>query len=237
MYWYLSHLCSTHLVHLDRIRACVITESQKALSKTGEQSRQDIETRIKFRERTLNLLDRLSTELGVTDAFSIALNALYTILSRHGLIDQDCSSSPGYSAAKLRYELRMKPFLPIFLPEVVPFEIYEREATLDGQSDKAVLNRAVRAAAEAKKGLERYLADGPYLTPKDKSSKTTSGLESDWIKNAKNMLRACIATSIAIDTVKKAILDKQSSKPLNISVQVPEVGSQSRWHEWWAVPQ
>lgn len=129
MYWYLSHLCSTHLVHLDRIRACVITESQKALSKTGEQLRQDIETRIKFRERTLNLLDRLSTELGVTDAFSIALNALYTILSRHRLIDQDCSSSPGYSAAKLRYELRMKPFLPISLPEVVPFEIYEREAT------------------------------------------------------------------------------------------------------------
>ncbi|EZF34210.1 hypothetical protein H109_03102 [Trichophyton interdigitale MR816] len=237
MYWYLSHLCSTHLVHLDRIRACVITESQKTLSKTGEQSRQDIETRIKSRERTLNLLDRLSTELGVTDAFSIALNALYTLLSRLGLIDQNCSSSPGYSAAKLRYELRMKPFLPISLPEVVPFEIYEREATLDGQSDKAVLNRAVRAAAEAKKGLERYLADGPYLTPKDKSSKTTSGLESDWIKNAKNMLRACIATSIAIDTVKKAILDKQPHKPLNISVQVPEVGSQSRWHEWWAVPQ
>ena len=108
------------------------------MSKIGEQSRQDIETRIKSRERTLDLLDRLSTELGVTDAFSIALNALYTILSRHGLIDQDCSSSPGYSAAKLRYELRMKPFLPISLPEVVPFEIYEREATLDGQSDKAV---------------------------------------------------------------------------------------------------
>ncbi|EFR00787.1 hypothetical protein MGYG_03791 [Nannizzia gypsea CBS 118893] len=237
MYWYLSHICSTHLVHLDRIRACVITESQRALSKPGEQSRLDIESRIKSRERTLNLLDRLSTELGVTDAFSIALNALYTLLARHDLIDLSCSSSPGYSAAKLRYELRMKPFLPISLPEVLPFDIYEREATLEGQSDKAVLNRAVRAAAEAKKGLERYLADGPYLTPKEKLPKTSSGLESDWIKNAKNMLRACIATSIAIDTVKKAILAKTPSTPLNISVQVPEVGSQSRWHDWWAVPQ
>ncbi|EEQ34004.1 conserved hypothetical protein [Microsporum canis CBS 113480] len=236
MYWYLSHLCSTHLVHLDRIRACVITESQRALSRRSEQSRVDMETRIKARDRTLNLLDRISTELGVTDAFSIALHALYTLLSRHGLISLNCSSSPGYSASRLRYELRMKPFLPISLPEVAPFEIYEREATLDGESDRAVLNRAVRATAEAKKGLERYLADGPYLTPKEKPSKM-SGLESDWIKNAKNMLRACIATSIAIDTVKKAILSKDPSKPLNLSVEVPEVGSQPRWHDWWAVPQ
>ncbi|KAK2848480.1 hypothetical protein FQN49_005686, partial [Arthroderma sp. PD_2] len=133
--------------------------------------------------------------------------------------------------------LRMKPFLPISLPEVVPFDIYEREATLDGESDKAILTRAVRAASEAKKGLEKYLAYGPYLVPKEKPSKTVSGLEGDWIKNAKDMLRACIATSIAIDTVKKAILAKEPSKPLNLSVEIPEVGSQSRWHDWWAVPQ
>src|SRR6266487_398967 len=35
MYWYLSHICSTHLAHLDRIRACVTAAGKRATSSSN----------------------------------------------------------------------------------------------------------------------------------------------------------------------------------------------------------
>ena len=63
------------------------------------------------------------------DAFAIALHALYVLLSRHKLLPT-AAGPQAYSNDQFRYELRMKPFLQITLPELVPYEEYSREATL-----------------------------------------------------------------------------------------------------------
>lgn len=268
MYWYLSHVCCTHLAHLDRIRAFVTasrrkpsnaTSGQKANAAAGETADQK-----RAYERTLALLDRLTTELIAIDAFSLSLHALYTLLFRHNLLPT--RSSPEYkpySSDKLRYEIRMKPFLPIALPEFIPYEDFARETSMAGYSDTMVLDRAVRASANAKKSWEELLALGPTLSVSNgEASEKESGersIDEDWKKDVKNSLRACIGTSIAVMAVKKSMVaaataageadtdkkhkevKKEASKgesklDLNLSVDIPEIGSKARWHDWWAVP-
>ncbi|KAL1954838.1 hypothetical protein VTO42DRAFT_526 [Malbranchea cinnamomea] len=256
MYWYLSHICSTHLGHLERIRACVSAAFQRigqsSRSQAGRKQDANPVQRIQAFRRTFAHLDRLTTELIWIDAFAIALNSLYTLLQRHNILPSySLPSQQRYSSEKLRYQLRMKPFLPISLPECIPFEVFKQESTIEGEPDAAVLDRAQRAIAEARKNIEKYLADGPYLhfneTKEDKKKNdTNSGLYSDWVKDVKDSLRACIGTSIAIGTVRKALASQPVSvndpsnaegPKLNLSVVIPEVGSKARWHDWWAVPQ
>ncbi|KAK2807005.1 hypothetical protein FQN50_005579 [Emmonsiellopsis sp. PD_5] len=240
MYWYLSHLCSTHLAHLDRIRSCVLAARKRTPDPESTQAY----------TRTLSLLDRLTTELIAIDAFAIALHALYVILARYNLLPSSSLASPQrYSSDRLRYELRMKPFLPISLPELIAFETFEHEAALAGDGDALVLDRALRAIAEAKKGMEKCLAAGAFLETADKGKGGNdlagkSPIQEDWTRDVKDSLRACIGASIAIGVVKKAIpsgvaerkWDQKGRPRLNLTVEIPPVGEKGRWHDWWAVP-
>lgn len=264
LYWYLSHICGTHLAHLDRIRSCVEAEYHRGTgTSTGGRNR-----RRQAFDRTFKVLHRHSTELIAIDAFAIALNALYVLLLRYNLLPSAyLASSRHFSSAKLRYELRMKPFFSVSLPDPIAFEVFEKEAELSENDDELVLERALVAVAEAKKGLEQCLGEGPFIDAEITKTNTTkkkkepgkekpaalSNLAEDWTKDVKDSLRACIATSIAIGTFKKAFMvDKASSSTrqgpkgagtaepksgrLNLSVEIPETGSKGRWHDWWVVP-
>ena len=246
MYWYLSHICMLHLGHLERIRGCV----SAAFQRMGQSSRSQSSIRqgdnpaqhVQAFRRTFAHLDRLTTELIWIDAFATALNCLYTLLERHGILPSYAlPQDQQYSTEKLRYQLRMKPFLPVAHPECLPFEVFKQEATIEGESDEGVLERALCAIAEARKMIEKHLANGPYLqmdeTTQDSKADASSGLGADCVKDVKDSLRACIGTSIAIGTVKKALSSKPEGQGLNISVEIPEIDSKARWHDWWAVPQ
>jgi len=144
----------------------------------------------------------------------------------------------------------MKPFISISLPEMVSFEDYEREATLKGDSDSVVLDRATRAMTEARKHWESVLSNGPFLPVGEDYSQAEArhgdakAVQDEWQRDVKDSLRACIGTSLAIGAVKKAFsassgkdgTKQASSDPLNLSVELPEVGSKARWHDWWVVP-
>ncbi|KAL1970414.1 hypothetical protein VTN77DRAFT_5575 [Rasamsonia byssochlamydoides] len=247
MYWYLSHICNTHLSHIERIRTFVIAESKRsvpAASSLRKGSNKAAERRRAF-EKTLTVLDRHTTYLIATEAFALALQALYALLDRRQLLPR-AASSQAYSSARLRYELRMKPFIQITLPELVPFEVYERESTLKGENDAAVLERATAAVAEARKAWEAVLAHGAFLPSFDPAKNSTtpttskSAVEDDWQRDIKDSLRACIGASIAIGAVSKAFKKSQTMSMkdglLPLKVEIPEVGSTGRWHDWWAVP-
>jgi len=66
------------------------------------------------------------------------------------------------------------------------------------------------------------------------------GCEGEWRKNVKDVLRACIATSIAISTVKKALGDVEAKRGEKadlggrLKVDIPETGK--GYHDWWVVP-
>ncbi|KAL2010798.1 hypothetical protein VTN00DRAFT_3516 [Thermoascus crustaceus] len=240
MYWYLSHICSTHLAHIDRIRTFTIAASRRSVPPTSGLGRRDNAAAERKRafQKSLRLLDRHTTTVLAIDAFALSLHALYVLLARHNLLPT-ASSSRAYSSDRLRYELRMKPFIPISLPELVPFEEYQREAILEGDDDATVLDRASRAIVEAKKAWEAVLANGPFLpsSGEDGDSRSTTNtapaIEAEWNRDVKDTMRSCIATSIAIATVKKALAERPA---LNLTVEIPEIGSNARRHDWWVVP-
>lgn len=224
MYWYLSHICSTHLGHIDRIRTFILSGAQR--------SRRSLAKHAILRKSFL-LFDRLTMQIVAIDAFAIALHALYVLLSRHKLLST-AAGPQAYSNDQFRYELRMKPFLQITLPELVPYEEYSREATLQGDSDEVVMERATKAIGEARKAWETTLANGPF-DDLNGGKPDAPAVAEDWNRDVKDTMRACIGASIAIETVKKTI--SSGARPLNLRVDIPEVGSKPRWHDWWAVPQ
>lgn len=241
MYWYLAHLCSSHQFHIERIQAFVHADSRRSRIPRGHEN--------PF-ERTLMILDRHNLGLIATETFSLGLQALYVFLERYGVLPHAASKS-AYSNCRLRYELRMKPFLPISLPELVSYDQYEENATLKDQTDSELLKRASRTIADARKAWEAVLAQGAFVAKTTATQAPNSGeivgrsaIESDWQRNIKDSLRACIGASIAVQTVTKifrataASTDRKKSEPvlLPIKVEIPEVGSANRWHDWWAVP-
>lgn len=79
------------------------------------------------------------------------MNQLYTLLTRLQLIP--VPPRP-YSTDILRYELRMKPFLNIGLPELVPFEQFENLVTIPDDSNLEVLQCATVAIGRARRDYE-----------------------------------------------------------------------------------
>jgi len=236
MYWYLSHICSVHLGHVDRIRTFTVAARKRDLVMTNNRGSNAAEKSAAF-HKSFRSLERLTTYLIAVDAFAIALHSLYALLARHKVLPS-ASGPEAYSTDKLRYELRMKPFIPISLPELVPYEEYEREATLEGDSDATVLDRASKAIAEARKAWEATLSHGAFI--ENPSTATTSpsppnAIVEDWKRDIKDTMRACIGASIAIETVKKAIA--RGLSPEKLQVTIPETGSKTHWHDWWIVPQ
>jgi len=69
---------------------------------------------------------------------------------------------------------------------------------------------------------------------------TEKTLTSGWIKDVKDTIRACIATNIAISTLRKKA-DRPSSKGRlealrTLEVSLPAFGESGNWHRWWIVP-
>jgi hypothetical protein len=147
MFWYLSHLYLTHIAHLDRIRTFVMAASTQPQPKSKHRSGEC--------KRALDRLDQ--HDLVAIETLALALHALYVLLDQHGLLPRT-RSCHAYSNARLRYELRMKPFLPILLPELVLFDIYEREAALHGDTQTVT-----RWCCAARKAWEVVLSHGAFL--------------------------------------------------------------------------
>lgn len=256
MYWYLSHLCSSHQLHIERIQAFVQAEGRRSNRFQGNEA---------VFEQTLTNLGRHSLRLIAVESLSRGLQALFVFLDRHGVLPHAAAQS-AYSSARLRYELRMKPFLHISLPELVSFEQYEENATLKGHTDEEILRQASRMISDARKAWEAILAQGAFA-PVLATQRTTTlllqqsrpetkkeamrrpAVESDWQRDTKNSLRACIGASIAIQIATKVLnkmklqlssvsrTEKKAGKfSLPVTVEIPEVGSAARYHDWWAVP-
>ena len=249
MYWYLSHICTTHLSHLDRISFFVehAGRSKVGPAKPDQQGSPILEHQEKV-DRTMKNLDRHFIFVRATDALARTLHFLYTVLDRHGALPKPPRP---YSNDKLRYELRMRPFLPLSIPELVPYEDFERECSLSTVHDKDLLESASQSIVDARKGWEEVLTT-KWLDESAQSPGVPDGsgssLQAEWISGVKNTIRACIATSIAVATLRKKIADPSSNAALdngkdkkgptsvNLKVEIPLAGEKGCWHDWWIVP-
>lgn len=65
-------------------------------------------------------------------------------------------------------------------------------------------------------------------------------LTSEWIKDVKNTIRACIATNIAISTLKKMAHRPSPAERAEaletLKVSLPAFDESGSWHRWWVVP-
>lgn len=200
IYWYLSHISSLHLSHLERISFFI--KEQKALK----------------------LLYRHFTILKATDTLASALQRVFEVLERHKV------KGMTYSTDELRYELRMRPFQQLSVPEPLTHAEMKRISSLHTLSDAEVLSQATRLASISKKAWEEVLRDKWHSGPLLGVCEVT---EREWMKNIKDCMKACIGTSIALTALTRAV---QLGKMDMVNVTVPAADSATRLHRWWTVP-
>ncbi|KAI9730933.1 MAG: hypothetical protein M1818_008007 [Claussenomyces sp. TS43310] len=223
MYWYLQHLASIHLAHLERIRIFVLRKRTSFLkASTRQSSAADAKAEQGF-ERTLSYLNAAMLKVTATFGFAEALSSLHTVLLRLSLVR---TPSLPYSNDDLRYDLRMKSFLHISLPELVPRAQFQSASMQVGDSSATVLRRAADAAARARKDYE-------LLSKLDAKTARCQGCEEAWGKDVKDCLKACIMTSISISMATKA-LEAGGEPETKYRVEMPEAGK--GYHDWWVVP-
>jgi hypothetical protein len=218
MYWYLSYLAKCHVQHADRIKFFIKQRVEAdANSKTNNISKK---TTAQY-ARCKSYLYLTVLEAAITTEVAEALTNLYTALSRLGLI---AAPPRPYSTDALRYEVRMKPFAPIGLPELPSFEVFMRQVTQPNTPTTELLEVAAKAAADAKGGLEAVAKMG-------ESEAFAVGCHDRWLKGIKDWTKAAIAAGVAIGTVKRAVANG-TEKGLKVEVQPSEKG----YHPWWVVP-
>lgn len=236
MYWYLTFICSTHLSHLERI-------SHFISSRAGPPGSQQDAV-----QKTLHYLYRQYTWLKATEALAKALHRVFVILQRNGLLSRP---TPTYASDKLRYELRMRPFLHLSLPEPISVEDAQRVSSLEGISDEVVLDQASKLNQMARKAWEEVLREPWNTQPLSEDSSrgrdrkkggpsADSVVERERSKNVRNSMKSCIGTGIAISTLSKALQQKEGTQgkkeTVGIKVEIPPVGDRDRWHVSWPVP-
>jgi hypothetical protein len=220
MYWYLQYLAKTRMRHLERIRGFnvrALNDSRRKTSLSAEEQTQFI--------NALSFINYSTMEAAATYGLADALSCLFTVLNRLHLVR--VPPRP-YSNDLQRYEVRMKPFQVIGLPELIPYEELKTAVSQPEESLSDLLRYASESAIGAKKGFEVM----SKLTAKDAFCQGSYG---SWSANIKDCLKACIFTGITIAAVTKAvgIMGKDSGN-IQIKVEIPPTGK--GYHDWWVVP-
>ena len=226
MYCYLSHTASTHLSHLERMSYFVST-------KASHQSEID---------HTLKVLYRHFSYLKAVDTLSSALHRIFVILQRHGHFQK---VRDGYASEQLRFELRMRPFQYLSIPEPLTHEMMEKLASLRTLSDKQILDQAARLCQASKKSWEE-ISKAKWNTTalrkdSDSNVKEPSVIAQEWSKDVRNSLKACIGTSLAIAALSKMPSDSSRGRGTTSSLAEAKIAiagpeNPIRFHKWWAVP-
>ncbi|XXG97898.1 ubiquinol-cytochrome c reductase core subunit 1 [Hypoxylon texense] len=238
MYWYLNYLAKTRAQHGDRIKSFTMRNLNEARheSKTKDDQQQvSPYTVAKEREYMQSLAYIRVTMLDAASTWEFAdgLCCLYTALQRLGLIRPPPRP---YGSDALRYDLRMKPFRTIALPQLPGFDDFTRATAQPDVATADLLRYADSAVGGARKGYEALgkMAD---------SQAFSVGAHDRWLANVKDCLRAAIAAGIAVSTLQrayeKAIAEKGTDvkeKDLKIGLKVEMPASGKSYHDWWIVP-
>lgn len=220
MYWYLNYLAKFRVQHSERIKTFVVRRFEENRAHTG---RRDPVVG-KQLDRSLAYVRLSLMDAAVTWELSDALSCLYCVLERSQLVK---TRPRPYSNDELRYELRMKPFVAIGLPELPSFEDFTAGTMQLETSTDDLLEYAERALAGAKKGFE-------VLSKLPAEESFSVGSHDRWLASVKNGLKSCIATGIAVSSVRKALQEAKSLGDLKIKAEIPTPNK--AYHEWWIIP-
>lgn len=220
MYWYVQYLARTRLRHLERIRAFVFQSISSPASRL-----KDMGTAGGLECANSQAYTSFSTlEASANAAFADALSCLYTVLDRLDLITK---LPQPYSNDRMRYEVRMKPFLGIGLPELVPFTDLTQLVTQNNDSTLDILEFASESTGAAKRALEG-------LAKLNAQQGFCYGAHDSWISDVKNALKSCIFANITIAAVRRAVEAVGDDGKIKLKIEIPPPSA--RYHDWWIVP-
>lgn len=231
MYWYLSNICDIHLGHLERISYFVTAKNVEAenshLEKaTASQVKQECRT-------ALNRLYRQYVWTKATQLLASTLHVIFIVLQRHGIF---LSQGPLYSSDNLRYEIRMKPFLGLSIPEALPHNDFESAVAMQDISTEELLDQVTATAMTAKKAWEDISKMNWNMFPKAEAiGDEQSVLDEKWKADVKDCLKAAIAANICLSTLKISGNQDWIAKARS-EAKIPHSGEKGRWHHWWIVP-
>ena len=223
--WHLAWVSNAHISHLDRISLFVAPHGEMDAMwgrKTPAHLRQ---------------LFRQFTWLKAVEALAKALHGVYVVLQRHGHVRQP---TPSYSTHDLRYELRLRPFQHLSIPEPLTAEVARQGYLLEGLSDQVVLDQASRNNQIARKTWDEILKNRwnsqPLLSAPDGSGDNSSSIiEKEWTQGMRNCIKACIGNGIAISVLSNT-LNRNKAMLSALTVTIAESGHRDRWHPSWPVP-
>lgn len=217
MYWYLQYLAKTRVRHLERIRGF---NARKLTALINDSSIKELPAKSQLELQKAREFDNFWTlDATATISLSDALSSLFAVLERLNLLS---TPSRPYSDDKMRYEVRMKPFSPIGLPEMIPFSELTAMVTQPDESIPDLLKFATVSAASAKRAFE-------IMSKMSPEEAFCQGSHDSWLKNIKDCLKASIFTNISIAAVIKAV---QTAGKIIIEIPPPGKG----YHDWWIVP-
>ena len=151
MYWHLSQILAVHISHLDRM-SHFADQSQGSGSASNHEGQGRIVTM--EQEVCLRELFREYARLRAIESLTLSLHLVFVFLLRNGLLRRPPRQ---YNDDRLRYELRMRPFLNVSVPDPMPFEEYQEAAVLPNLDDMDILDRAARQCSLAKRAWEEIL--------------------------------------------------------------------------------
>ena len=226
MYWYLQYLAKTRIRHLERVRGFVVrrySSSRNTPSITNEQKQEYA--------NTLTFITFATNQATAIYHLSDALSCLFVVLERLKLLE---TPPRPYSNDQMRFEVRMKPFLSIGLPELIPLSQLSDLVNQPSESTLDLLAFASESATLAKKKYEAL----SKLTAKESFSQ---GCHDAWVKNVKDEMKATIFTGVSVASVlklvEKVVKGKRKVKAVKLEgfkVDVPVAGK--GYHDWWVVP-
>ena len=247
MYFYLSQASATHIAQLDRMSFFVEKQGQVRETKAHARDAANVVPQ-SARDHTQQQLFRIFTQIKAMEALARALHRMYNVLNRHDLL---LRRPRPYSCTRLRYDLRLKQLLQMSIPEPFDHDKFRQQSLLASESDLELLGDATKAVGQARKLWEAVLKAGWSSKAAGRAASTSTGeggssenwiktdVEREWTVQVKDALRACIATSIAIGTLRavlQACEEEGAKKAARLSCTVPRPGTKNWYHDWWIVP-
>ncbi|KAK0662942.1 putative MAK10 subunit [Cercophora samala] len=222
MYWYLSELARSRARLVDRI-SFFIKHRAAVQQETSPSSAQEVAF-----AKSKQYLYQTSLDAAITWEMADALSNLYAAMGRLGLV---VPPPRPYSTDEMRYDVRMKPFAAIGMPELPSWEVY-RAATDRRQVETGRLLEDARLSLEqASRGLEVM----ERLSEKDSFS---VGCFERWVGGVKGQIVAVDRAVGVVEVLKRRLRErgegKKGGKELGLKVEIGKAVEGG--HEWWVVP-
>ncbi|KAL6172532.1 N-alpha-acetyltransferase [Exserohilum turcicum] len=236
MYLFLSLVATRRKELLGRVESHYRAYSLRLLAQRRVREKQEVDDAHQY---TASLI----AEAEATASLGLALARFYMILLYLRLVP--IPSRP-FSTEKLRYEVRMKPFLALQPPEAPPFDDFKTHTQPYGElasPDAAFAADAANPTSELWSEIDRHikaakLAFAEYKKIGVRPAKA-EGVEASWNKDVQNALASCVALGLAVTSVKDQVVQHgvgAGKEALGIKVEIPEAGLNQRYADGWVVP-